>query len=657
MRLLLLAALWVHLASSVLLMGAFFMLLLAGPSDRPIARRWEETVIAWSRLLVLVAIGSGIVWLLARTAVFEGRPQAALEPRAVWHAVLDTRPGLLWLARHGLLVVLATFLAIRVNVAETMNWIAARGEALVLSTLALALVSGSSHAAAVTERTVFALAGDVTHLLGTGVWMGGLIPLALLLRAASRDAGADVRPYAVLAARRFSRAALAAMILLMASGVMNAIVQVESMAGLAGTTHGRLLLAKLAVLVPILVLAVVNRTHILPALSGLLALSWPSAMRRLAAFVALEAALALVVLTLAAAMTLTTPARHAQPVWPLSFRLSLDALLDGPATKWRALLGGQLAVVGMVALIASLLVRRRRAPVLAGALALVAVGAGVGLPPLVVDAYPTTYRRPLVTYHAASIAPGMAVYREHCAMCHGTTGAGDGTSVEGRRRPLADLRSPPASRRHAGELFWLVTHGIAGRGMPGFESRLSEAERWDVINFIRALGAAQVSTGIGRQVEPERPWLVAPDFTVSVGPLAPGALRDYRGRRMVLVVLYTLPGSGARMTQLARSYDVLWITGVEVIAVPTHATLEAIRELGAASPPALFPVVTDGAPDIVETYRMFAPGPHAEILIDRQGYIRAIWKGETPETAVLLRQVEQLNDEKSVPPFPDDHVH
>ena len=54
MRALLLAALWIHLASSVLLMGAFFMLLLAGPSSTPTARRWDRTVVAWSRLLVLV---------------------------------------------------------------------------------------------------------------------------------------------------------------------------------------------------------------------------------------------------------------------------------------------------------------------------------------------------------------------------------------------------------------------------------------------------------------------------------------------------------------------------------------------------------------------------------------------------------------------------
>jgi putative copper resistance protein D len=644
MRLFLLAVLWVHLASSVLPMGAFFMLVLAGYSRISTARQWDQTVVAWSRLLVLVAIGSGIGWLLLRTAGFENRLQAALEPRAVWHAVLDTWPGLVWLARHGLLVVLTAFLAMRANVADKRDWIAARGEALALAALALVLMSGSSHAAAITPGTALAVAVDATHLLGTGVWVGALMPLALLLRAASRGAGADARPYAVRAARRFSGAALIAMLLLMASGVMNALVQIESLAALVGTTHGRLLLAKLAVLVPILGLALMNRTRILPALSGS---AGRAAMRRLAAFVGVEAGLALVLLALAGAMTLSTPARHDPPVWPFPFRLSLEILTDVPATRWRAWLGSQLAVVGLVVLIASFLVSRPRALMRAGALALVATGAGVGLLPLVVDAYPTTYRRPPLTYHATSIASGMAVYREHCAACHGATGAGGETSAP------PPLTSPSTSRRHAGELFWLVTHGIPQRGMPGFAERLGEAQRWDVINFIRALGAAEGSKTLEGQVELDRAWLVAPDVSISVGPLAPGVLRDYRGRRMVLLVLYTLPASRPRLIELARTYDVLSVTGVEVIAVPTHRAADAIRELG-ASPPVLFPVVTDGERDIVATYGMFAPGAHAEFLIDRQGYIRAIWRAGG---GGIQAQVEKLNEEKAPAPFPDDHVH
>src|SRR5262249_38387711 len=222
-----------------------------------------------------------------RTAVFENRPGAALDPRAVAHAVLDTWPGLVWLARHALLIVLGAFIGMRATVDERRNWIAARGEALLLASLALALVSASSHAAAISPGTARAVAADVVHLLATGLWLGGLVALAPLVRCAARGEGADARPSAVPAARRFSRAALIAMLLLIGSGVINALAQVESIPALVGTTHGHLLLAKLAVLVPILMLAVVNRTRLLPAVAT------PNVMRRLVLFVAVEAALAL----------------------------------------------------------------------------------------------------------------------------------------------------------------------------------------------------------------------------------------------------------------------------------------------------------------------------------------------------------------------------
>ena len=128
---------------------------------------------------------------------------------------------------------------------------------------------------------------------------------------------------------------------------------------------------------------------------------------------------------------------------------------------------------------------------------------------------------------------------------------------------------------------------------------------------------------------------------------------------MVLLVLYALPRSRARMTELARQYGTLSVLGVEVVAVPPRSSPEAIAELG-QSPPVLFPVVTDGNEDAA-AYRLFAPGAaHAELLIDRQGYIRAIWGSDQtgmPEADAVQAQVERLNEEKSPPPLPDDHVH
>ena len=129
---------------------------------------------------------------------------------------------------------------------------------------------------------------------------------------------------------------------------------------------------------------------------------------------------------------------------------------------------------------------------------------------------------------------------------------------------------------------------------------------------------------------------------------------------MVLLVLYELPASRARMTELARQYGTLSVLGVEVVAAASRSSPDANAELG-EKPPVLFPVVTDGNEEIAAAYRLFAPGAaHTEFLIDRQGYIRAIWRSDQtglPDGDAVQAQVERLNEEKSPPALPDDHVH
>src|SRR5207249_1835959 len=96
---------------------------------------------------------------------------------------------------------------------------------LVQLALQTALLEGRA-AAAVEPSTALAIGVDGFHLLATGVWAGGLLPLALLLRAAGREEGADARPYAVLVAHRFSGCALAAVLALVLSGATMAVTNV-----------------------------------------------------------------------------------------------------------------------------------------------------------------------------------------------------------------------------------------------------------------------------------------------------------------------------------------------------------------------------------------------------------------------------------------------
>ena len=653
-----LAARWLHLASSVLLVGAAAMIVLAGRSDRATAQQWERRVLVSAWVWALLALVSGLVVLGVQTALFEGRADAAFEPRAVGRVLLETQAGRVWLVRAGLLAVLAAFLSLRVSVERRADWRAARGQNVLLGVAALVPLAAAGHAAAVEPGTARAIVLDGLHLLGAGFWVGGLLPLAQLLSASSTEAGADARPYAVLAVRRFSRAAFLMVAVLAVTGTALAIFHVGSVAGLVGTSYGRLLLSKLALLLLALVFAALNRLVLLARLGGDGPTVGRPAMRRLSGFVVVEAALALGILIVVAAMNVTPPARHEPPVWPFTIRLSFAALEGRADETMRALIGSQVAVVGLVALIAGLAMRAWRLPLGAVALAMLGAGAGLGLPPLAIDAYPTTYLRPSVAYQVGAITAGAALYQANCAGCHGPRGAGDGPDGRGLPRSPADLRAPHTAQHTAGDLFWWISHGIPGSGMPGFGSRLSEEERWELINYLRALSAGYAARGMGPTVERDRRWLVAPDFTFTVGPTPPRALKDYRGRS-VLIVLYALPGSRARMTQIAEHEGTLAMLGVEVIAVPIDADRNAIRRLG-AEPRVMFPVVTEGAETIVAAYRLFAVAPHVELLVDRQGFIRAITRsrGEAGDFDALLAQVRQLNEEKIVTEAaPEEHVH
>src|SRR5256885_13525565 len=197
----------VRLAGTVRLVGGAGTLRRAGRSDRPTAVRWESRVLPLARAVAVLTVAAGLAGLAAQTATLEGRAAAALEPAALARVLGETQSGHVWLVRQSLLLLLAAFLAVRWDVERGIDWRAARGEAALLGAAALVLVGASGHAAAVEPGTARALGVDGVHLLAAGVWVGGLPPLLLLLRAAGREAGADAPPHAGLAGRRVSRGA------------------------------------------------------------------------------------------------------------------------------------------------------------------------------------------------------------------------------------------------------------------------------------------------------------------------------------------------------------------------------------------------------------------------------------------------------------------
>ena len=658
--------------AGLLMVGVLVMSLLAGPSNKPTARAWQRRLAASTRWLAVLLLLSGVAALGWQVTVVTGRADSIVRGEAWLRLLGATQYGTVWLLRHALLLLMAALVLLRGSEDSRGDWLAWRIEAAILAALGIGLAAWAGHAVSVDLGRALPVLVNAAHLIGVGGWLGALPALALLLRAASREEGADARPFAVIATRRFSSWALAVMVLIVVTGVWNAWNEVGGVPGLVGTAYGRLVLLKVALLIPVLALAGWNRQSLLPRLSGDGSTMGRPAMRRLAGFVAIETVVGLALVLVAAVLAVTPPGRHETPLWPFNFRLAPDVTWSFPGVKTQVLIGSQIVLVGLLALVAGCLMRRGRSLWLAGAAVLLVAGAQQALPPLAVDAYPTTYRRSSVPYAAGSIAHGEELYRAHCASCHGVGGRGDGPAGAGLTPRPADLTAPHTNDHTAGDMFWWLTHGLK-QAMPAFGATLSEDDRWDLINFVRALSAGESARRLSYLDEPERPRLVAPDFTFATGP-ARASLKDYRGRQPVLLVLFTLPSSRPRLVQLADAFGELRSFNAAIIGVPMDGEEKILTRIG-ASPRILFPVATEGASDIVSTYRLFRrtlapegalPDPpmptHMEFLIDRSGYLRARWipGGTGPgwsEIKTLVAEIQALNQEPAPAAPPDEHVH
>jgi mono/diheme cytochrome c family protein len=77
-------------------------------------------------------------------------------------------------------------------------------------------------------------------------------------------------------------------------------------------------------------------------------------------------------------------------------------------------------------------------------------------------------------------AGGRKLFLRNCAECHGK----DGTGVV--KKHAADLQLPVVRIQSDGALFWKLTNGNTGRGMPSF-SKLPEPERWQIVLYLRTL--------------------------------------------------------------------------------------------------------------------------------------------------------------------------
>jgi len=88
------------------------------------------------------------------------------------------------------------------------------------------------------------------------------------------------------------------------------------------------------------------------------------------------------------------------------------------------------------------------------------------------------------------VAAGAKLFGLHCAECHGEMAEG------GKKAP--SLLADEVQQASSGTLFWLLTNGVVRKGMPVW-SKLPEAQRWQLVSFIKSFTPAPVSSAGGEK--------------------------------------------------------------------------------------------------------------------------------------------------------------
>src|SRR5215472_12565951 len=273
------AARFLHFAAAMAAFGiaAFRHYAFAGAGrtiDAAVRAAFDAALARAMAVAAGLALASALAIIPFTAAEMSGSNAAARDP-TIWHAVLfDTQFGRVWCWHCGCAAALMLLSA-----APPRPWRTAAASLAAL--LLLASLGLTGHAAMDMGGGASHEINQTVHLVAGGLWLGGLLPLGMLLRRALRPGGAAYAALAQTALPHFSQIGYAAVALLLITGTVNSLMLVGSLPALFGTPYGRLLAVKIALVLAMVGLALVNRLRFVPrlgtpgsAIAALRALSW-----------------------------------------------------------------------------------------------------------------------------------------------------------------------------------------------------------------------------------------------------------------------------------------------------------------------------------------------------------------------------------------------
>lgn len=237
---------FLHFTMVLMLFGAWvFRRLLLGRETK-----WLDPALARAtRWLSVVALLSGVGWLLLITASMASSPQAAFDPATLGLVLSNTFFGQVW--RWHLLL---NLLLMAVLLTPWRSSVALR---VGLSSLLLATLAPVGHGAMLDGlQGQLLILNQIVHLTCVGAWLGGLMLLVMILRQP------DDHPLSAIL-QRFSGIGYA----LVAGLVMTGLINVRVLTGVFWPTpllsgFALILLIKVVLVIAMLGLALFNRLRI-----------------------------------------------------------------------------------------------------------------------------------------------------------------------------------------------------------------------------------------------------------------------------------------------------------------------------------------------------------------------------------------------------------
>ncbi len=254
------AARWiVLLGGAVMLGGGAYVMFIVHPATHRLSPETSALLLRLSRTILITTTLIAIFFVLQGSLLQLISQADKLGGLGKTDELLrDTRSGHYLIARQGLLVIAlgSVFLVSRLQ--NGRGQIVALGALLLSSIGVLLTLSLVSHAAA-SDGSVWTTTADFLHLAAASLWIGMLVHIGLSMpRWLDELKGVPRTLFAAQSFRRFSLVAATAVAVLMASGVVSALVQFTSWSELWNTSYGWALIAKIALMMPLLAMAGLN---------------------------------------------------------------------------------------------------------------------------------------------------------------------------------------------------------------------------------------------------------------------------------------------------------------------------------------------------------------------------------------------------------------